>query len=504
MAGATRKEAVAKKGQPSKWEQSDSDSQPPSDIGSDAEVDSDLADEDDAAREQSGLAANYAQFQGESDDDDQGDSDSGDESEEENADDSENEYESEEAGPSSSSRGKRVTEEEKLRKREYGNELVLMVYAAKLTKFSLRRHMLRSGMANIPFSALIKARKTIDAPPSDDDEDNFSKEDEWASERAAANARSRNGQSKGKSRAQDEDDDEQETKRKEVKERLKALSRRGVPDNDDDSVSSGDEDDPRRGNKQSAPGRPTPTPRTNKHAPQEISTRRPVSRKRSVVETHSREVRDPRFTNLSGPQVNSGLFQRSYGFVKDLQSSELSTLKTTLSKLRKMEANHAGPKATSATAVKIREEREAVERALKREEAKAAERNRRDREKAVMAKFKHENDERVKQGGKRYYLKDSDKKKLLLEDKFAQLARGRNGKQEGSADCTPATSSSKALRKAVDKRRRKNAAKERKSMPFLDAGRSDGGDGGSRAPIPQRKKRAQADGGSDAAKRRRT
>lgn len=254
-----------------------------------------------------------------------------------------------------------------------------------------------------------------------------------------------------------------------------------------------------------------PQKRTNKHAPTEVSSRRPVSRKRSVVESASstsKDLRDPRFSNLSGPSVNAGLFSTSYSFLPSMQSEELVTLKKNLSRLRKLEAHQAGPKARSEQALQIREEREEVERALKRAEAKDAERKRREREREVMSKFKKENDERVAKGGTRFYLKEKDKKELMLKDKFERLAGANKGKARagGNAEVEssiPSTepSNSRALRKALDKRRKKNAAKERKNMPFLVDERR-GAAGGS-APLPARKRMGSSNDGSSSQKRRR-
>lgn len=340
-------------------------------------------------------------------------------------------------------------------------------------------------MASVPFGALVKARSKMGA--RDDDFGELSEEDEWAEDRARAAAAAAK---KSRSRpAADED------RRKQIKEQLAAQRGRRSTGGDEDGETSGSA---RREHRNLAH-------RTNKHAPAEMSSRRPVSRKRSVVEAagpSSSSLRDPRFSNLSGPSVNAGLFEKNYGFVNEARSQELSTLKQTLSKLRKLEANHAGPKATSDEALKIREERAQVEQALKRQEAKEAERSRRQRESEVMRRFKHENEERVKQGGKRFYLKDSAKREMMLQDKFSRLASGKKGTAAPAEGGTaPASSSSKALRKALDKRRKKNAAKERKALPFLEAGRRGAGqeDGGERrrdGPPPAKRKRGVRGGGS--------
>ncbi|CAO1620851.1 unnamed protein product [Parajaminaea phylloscopi] len=317
--------------------------------------------------------------------------------------------------------------------------------------------MLKQKLASIPFGELVKARQSLQKRGGEEsEEDDYSEEDEWAADRARA--ASKGGKPNGS------DDHRRDAGR----------NRRARNDDNADEVRA-----------RAWPARKEMQHRSNKHAPTEVSSRKPVSRKRSVIDavegsSGSQQRRDPRFSNLSGHAVNEGMFAKSYSFLAETQTKELSELRQTHSKLRKMEANHAGPKAKSQSALDIRQERERVERALKREEAKDAERKKRSREKEVLRNFRLENDERVKNGGKRFYLKDSAKKELFLQDKFSKLANGgrKAPAPGGEGGQTPAASSSKALRKALDKRRKKNAAKERKHMPFLEAGRRGGGGGG--------------------------
>ncbi len=178
---------------------------------------------------------------------------------------------------------------------------------------------------------------------------------------------------------------------------------------------------------------------------------------------------------MSGGAVSKHLFKQSYGFVEDMQSSELSTLKQTLSSLRNQERHHAGPRATSAAALAIRAEREQVEQALRRAESRAAERDRRARLERVEKQQKEKNAERVKAGLQPFYLKESDKKALVLKDKFDRLASGsgpkgaRGAAAEGGAAAAAdgGRPSNKKLKKALERRRKKNAAKERKDLPFI-------------------------------------
>ncbi|KDN52956.1 DUF947-domain-containing protein [Tilletiaria anomala UBC 951] len=221
--------------------------------------------------------------------------------------------------------------------------------------------------------------------------------------------------------------------------------------------------------------------RSDKHAPTEVSSRKPVGRRREVVETAKVQRRDPRFSSLTSGPLNKDLFNKSYGFVNDLMSQEITTLRSTLSSLKAKERTQAGPKARSEYALQIRQERERVEMALRRAESKAAERERRTREEMVDKEQKQKNKERVKAGLQPFYLKKSEKKELLLKQKFEQLSGGPKESAESSS------SAKRKLRKAMEKRRKKNAAKERKTLPFTDA-RASGPSRSAAAPQPKRLK----------------
>ena len=212
--------------------------------------------------------------------------------------------------------------------------------------------------------------------------------------------------------------------------------------------------------KRKASGRPG---RDDKHAPTEVTSRRPVSRIRSVVDQHKAERRDPRFSSLTSGPINKGLFQKSYGFVEDMQQQELSTLRATFNALKAKERHHAGPHATSEYAQNIRQEKENVEAALRRAESRVAEHTRRKREEAVDKEQKQRNKERQEAGLQPFYLKQSERKAAALKKKFDELA---SGSSTGGAGESKGASRNK-LKKAIERKRKKNAAKERKDLPFV-------------------------------------
>ncbi|ELU41845.1 hypothetical protein AG1IA_04116 [Rhizoctonia solani AG-1 IA] len=155
--------------------------------------------------------------------------------------------------------------------------------------------------------------------------------------------------------------------------------------------------------------------RSSKHAPTEITSKRPVSR----------------FTPLTG-QLSQSQYSRSYSFITDLQKNEAESLRASLAKARKQRAPW--------------ETIESLERALKRAESAIEKAKREERERAALEKVKKEEKEK-RQGGK-------GKRELLLKAKFDDLA---------------ASGGQNAVRKAIDKRKKKITQKEKKARPFSKA-----------------------------------
>ncbi|KAL1914375.1 uncharacterized protein VTP21DRAFT_8955 [Calcarisporiella thermophila] len=170
--------------------------------------------------------------------------------------------------------------------------------------------------------------------------------------------------------------------------------------------------------------------RKHKNAPMEISIKRPVSRFREVVPIEATKRRDPRFDQLSG-KLNQDLFEKSYSFIADYKQSELSQLKEKLKKTK-----NPLEKERLLGELKRLESKEA---ALKRE--KHLKELKRARKKAEM--------KLISEGKKPYFLKKSDEKKLELVERFNELKKDP-----------------KAIEKAIEKRRKRNAAKEHRRMPF--------------------------------------
>ncbi|KAI9188805.1 hypothetical protein H9P43_000227 [Blastocladiella emersonii ATCC 22665] len=174
-------------------------------------------------------------------------------------------------------------------------------------------------------------------------------------------------------------------------------------------------------------GRKPVAKRDNRHAPTEMTSKRPVTRRRTVVDLPAKNRRDPRFDNLSGV-FNQGLFDASYGFLKDYQQRELQELKEQLAKSRDPDQTRELTGAIQTMQNRMRAKHEAdTKQKIKREWRKSE-----------LAK--------VKEGKTPFFLKRSEQKKLLLISKL-------KGKSDDQLD------------KIAEKKRKRDAGKDWKWMP---------------------------------------
>ncbi|PKC14643.1 DUF947-domain-containing protein [Rhizophagus irregularis] len=173
--------------------------------------------------------------------------------------------------------------------------------------------------------------------------------------------------------------------------------------------------------------------RRNKHAPMEMSSKRPVSRFRQIVEIPKsmKQKRDPRFDSLSG-KFNEDLYEKTYSFLNEYKKSEIEQIKSQISK------------------EKDPVEKSRLQQLLSKLQSKLANEKNIKRKKELKHERKKRELELVYKGKKPYYYKKSDVKKLELIDKFSKL-------QE---------SDPKVLEKVIEKRRKKNASIKHKYIPF--------------------------------------
>ena len=190
-----------------------------------------------------------------------------------------------------------------------------------------------------------------------------------------------------------------------------------------------------------------PEKRTSKHAPAEMTSKKQVSRRRDFTETKKVQARDPRFMPLGpgafgataagpGSTLDEIKARKAYAFLDDFRESEMLELRTAIKK-----SKNAG-------------EKEKLQKALLSMESRKKTQDRKDRERAVIEEHRKKEKELVKQGKTPFYLKKSEQKKRMLVDQF-------QGMKKKEAD------------RAIERRRKKVAGKEKKLLPMARRGAED-------------------------------
>ncbi|XP_076879445.1 ribosomal RNA processing protein 36 homolog [Brachyhypopomus gauderio] len=177
--------------------------------------------------------------------------------------------------------------------------------------------------------------------------------------------------------------------------------------------------------------RPTgePVKQLSKHRPQEISAKKPVHFLRKVVPVKKTLSRDPRFDDLSG-EFRPELFSQTYEFINEIRQKETEMVKK---KLKKVKSNA---------------KRDEMKYLLQRLENQERGRQRQEQQRQKEILFKRTQRQLVEQGHRPFYLKKSDQKKLELAEKYNQLKK--SGKLENF----------------LSKKRKRNAIKDRRRMPY--------------------------------------
>ncbi|RKP26693.1 hypothetical protein SYNPS1DRAFT_21596 [Syncephalis pseudoplumigaleata] len=198
---------------------------------------------------------------------------------------------------------------------------------------------------------------------------------------------------------------------------IKAFSRKSAPKDEPEAEATDEE----------AEEEAAPSKRKERAASDALPTKQATGKHRL-----KKKGRDPRFDRLSG-HFNEDLFQKAYGFIDDYRQSELQQMKQELKKTKQPEK-----------AAKLQHE-------IKRLESKEATRQETKRMQELKRRLRKEEAEKVKQGKKPYFIKRSEFKRIALVDKYEQLAKHEGGTAK--------------LDRILEKRRKRNAAKERKGMP---------------------------------------
>ncbi|KAF1814624.1 DUF947-domain-containing protein [Eremomyces bilateralis CBS 781.70] len=195
---------------------------------------------------------------------------------------------------------------------------------------------------------------------------------------------------------------------------------------DTDTSNSSDEDDT------------NPRARSSKHAPASLPSNRPVTRRRTILNSEARRSRDPRFDHVAN-KSNNPHATNQYGFLQQYRTSEMDTLREQIQESKGKGSKGKPPAITEA-------EGEVLKQELRRMEDR--ERTRTEKERLAELSRKHRQNEKelAKSGKKAYHLKNSDLKRLALTEKFTEM----KGKDRV---------------RAVERRRKKQGAKEKKAMP---------------------------------------
>lgn len=174
--------------------------------------------------------------------------------------------------------------------------------------------------------------------------------------------------------------------------------------------------------------------RANKNRPMEASSKKPVPAFRDVIQAPKKVIRDPRFESLCGTFDNDR-FRKRYNFLyeNDLPA-ERQALKRQLRKYKDPERRS-----------EIEERIAWVDKQLKSDSTKNIETQ-------ILAKHKKKEREAAKQGKRPFYLKKSEIRKQRLVEKFNNLKSSGN------------------LESYIEKKRKRNAAKDHRFMPYRRSG----------------------------------
>lgn len=162
-----------------------------------------------------------------------------------------------------------------------------------------------------------------------------------------------------------------------------------------------------------------------------------MSRRREIVPDTRRQYRDPRFDPLVGRVVDEEKASRAYAFLDEYREKEMSDLRAQIKKTR-----DAGAK-------------EDLKRQLQAMESRKKARKRREEEEDLLREHRRKEKELVAQGKTPFYLKRSEQKKQLLVKRYEGMSKGQ-------------------VDRAIERKRKKVAGKEKKELDWLQGARERG------------------------------
>ncbi|KAJ3539154.1 hypothetical protein NM208_g5610 [Fusarium decemcellulare] len=176
--------------------------------------------------------------------------------------------------------------------------------------------------------------------------------------------------------------------------------------------------------------------RSSKHAPQEQTSKRPVSRRREIIPDTRRQYRDPRFDPLVG-RVDEEKASRAYAFLDEYREKEMADLKAQIKKTKDPNA------------------KDDLKRQLQAMESRKKARKRKEEADYLLKEHRKKEKELVAQGKTPFYLKKSEQKKQLLVNRYEGMSKGQ-------------------VNRAIERKRKKVAGKEKKELDSLQRVRSRG------------------------------
>lgn len=176
--------------------------------------------------------------------------------------------------------------------------------------------------------------------------------------------------------------------------------------------------------------------RSSKHAPQEQTSKKPVSRRREIIPTETKRApaRDPRFDPaIGGPSTaqDEARARKAYAFLDKYRDDELAELKVQVKK------------------TKDPAQKEELKRQVMRMESRRKAEKKKQEQEELLREHRAKEKELVAQGKQPFYLKKAEQKKQLLTKRFEGMSKGQRDK-------------------TIERKRKKVAGREKKELDSLE------------------------------------
>ncbi|CAN1743101.1 Ribosomal RNA processing protein 36 homolog [Linum perenne] len=196
------------------------------------------------------------------------------------------------------------------------------------------------------------------------------------------------------------------------------------------------------------------TKRANKNMPVEVTCKKPVSRFREVIQAPKKVVRDPRFESLCGT-LNVEGYRKRYNF---LYENDLPAEKEELKKQLKKSKD-------PAALYQLKNKIAWIDKQLKFDTSKQM-------ESSILTEHKKKEREAVKHGKQPFYLKKCKSLRFLLSNSVTCICRSQIFSKASEIKKQRLVNKYKELKENdkldsfIEKRRKKNASKDHRFMPY--------------------------------------